>query len=367
MKKQNLHFFFTATAGVLLIPASIYARIHISLTSSTLYSLVGWAIQSTITAMILYQLGVPGSWDAFRHNRMRFIPIAVIALLLICVLGLGAGSVVAFAVFGLAEFVFRGGNWKRVGHALLPWLYLSLGIQIFFIFSGIIVCLRPGTLYDAALNNLDRHIMFGLTANSLSHTFYSLYFVAECVYYGLFGIIGAALLLLCLFGDRRAAMQMSGTILIAYFMSITIFYFFPALGPFIEGDFPRQTFTAITQQDSLEYARVLYHHSQWIPLVAKNYFVAFPSLHLAQPVIAAWFLRRWKRVSLVIVAYSILLAPSILILRWHYLVDIIGGLIVGAVAIAITSPLDPNGRNRRTSGPLVVSSKHLSGSTTLEA
>ena len=231
------------------------------------------------------------------------------AVLLIFLLGLGAGSTVAFVVLGLAEFVFRGGNWKRVGQAVLPFLYLSLGIQISFIFSGIIVCLRPCTLYDAALNNLDKHIMFGLTVNSLSHTFYSLYPVAEWVYYGLFGIIGAALLLLCLFGDRKAAMQMSGTILIAYFMSLTVFYFIPALGPFVEGDFPRQTFTATAQQGSLEYARLLYHHSQWIPLLAKNYFVAFPSLHLAQPVIAAWFLRRWKRVSLVIVAYCILVGP----------------------------------------------------------
>jgi PAP2 superfamily len=352
MKKQNLHFFLTATASVLLIPASIYARIRIGLTLATLYSLVGWAIQSTISAIILYQLGVPGSWDAFRHHRGRFIPIAAVAVLLICILGLAAGSAVAFVVFGLSEFVFRGGNWKGVAQAVLPWLYLSFGIQIAFIFSGIIVCLRPCTLYDAALNNLDKHLMFGFTVNHISNTFYSLYFAAEWVYYGLFGIIGAALLLLCLFGDKRGAMQLSGTILMAYFMSISVFYFLPALGPFVDGEFPRRTFTATAQQDSLVYARLLYHHSQWISLVAKNYFVAFPSLHLAQPLIAAWFLRRWKRVSIVVVAYSTLLVPSILILRWHYLVDIIGGLIVGVASIAITSFLDSDSEYRRTSGPL---------------
>ena len=215
------------------------------------------------------------------------------------------------------------------------------------------MCLRPCTLYDAALNNLDKHIMLGLPVNSLSHTFYSLYPVAEWVYYGLFGIIGAALLLLCLFGDRKAAMQMSGTILIAYFMSLTVFYFIPALGPFVEGDFPpanlysdRATGLVGIRQVAVSPARNGFHC--WRRTTSWH----FRRSHLAQPVIAAWFLRRWKRVSLVIVAYCILSAPSILILRWHYLVDIIGGLIVGAAAIAITSFLDSDAENRRTSGPL---------------
>jgi hypothetical protein len=49
-------------------------------------------------------------------------------------------------------------------------------------------------------------------------------------------------------------------------------------------------------------------------------------MHIAQPIIAAWSLRRWPRASALAFAYCALLVPCILILEWHYFVDILSGM-----------------------------------------
>jgi hypothetical protein len=67
--------------------------------------------------------------------------------------------------------------------------------------------------------------------------------------------------------------------------------------------------------------------------VDTDYFVAFPCLHIAQPLIVIWFLRRWKRIVIFLIAYDLLLIPSILLLEWHYVVDLIGGVAVASMAI----------------------------------
>src|SRR5665811_1639699 len=83
---------------------------------------------------------------------------------------------------------------------------------------------------------------------------------------------------------------------------------------------------------SLVNASALYHHATRItpPL---GYYVAFPSVHVAQPLIAAWFLRKWRRASMIVAGYCGLLVPAIIILQWHYVIDIIAGLAVAALAV----------------------------------
>jgi len=119
-------------------------------------------------------------------------------------------------------------------------------------------------------------------------------------------------------------------------MSLVIFCIFPAQGPFVDASLPQNLMTASIQHASLTNATILYHHSGWIN-PPRAYYVAFPSMHLAQPSIAAWYLRRWRGVSCIVCAYCVLLVMAIVILRWHYAVDILGGLVLAALAVRIVS------------------------------
>ena len=59
-------------------------------------------------------------------------------------------------------------------------------------------------------------------------------------------------------------------------------------------------------------------------------------MHIVQPIIVLWFLRRWRRLVVALIAYDALLVGAILMLEMHYVIDIVAALPVAALAIAIT-------------------------------
>src|SRR5260370_40944597 len=59
-------------------------------------------------------------------------------------------------------------------------------------------------------------------------------------------------------------------------------------------------------------------------------------MHIAQPLIVMWFLRRWKRIVAVLAAYDVLLVIAIVLVEWHYFVDLLAAVPVAGIAIAIT-------------------------------
>jgi hypothetical protein len=59
-------------------------------------------------------------------------------------------------------------------------------------------------------------------------------------------------------------------------------------------------------------------------------------MHFAQALISLWFLRRWKRLLILLIIFDALLVPSILLLENHYLVDLITAVPVAGLAIAIS-------------------------------
>lgn len=326
------HIWLSAIFFILLLPASYAVRLtpQFSLTDAKL--LGGWVILSIFWAALLYQVSVPGSWAAYRSSSPRLLLVIPLLLGMALVYGPAQGILAAVAVFAIAEFYFRAGDWQRAAGALLPWLYLVAGIKIAAYFSAVIVSLRPCTEYDPAFARLDSFLLHGGSVVQFSNASAALYSPAEFIYYCMFGAMGTGILFLCLAGDSRAALQMSGSILTAYYLSLLLFYFFPAQGPFVTAGLPPRLLTAQMESNSLTHATALFHHTRWLASHA-DYYVAFPSLHIAQPLIAAWFLRRWRVLSTLVFGYCVLLAPAILILRWHYVTDILGGLAVAVLAV----------------------------------
>jgi len=233
---------------------------------------------------------------------------------------------------------------KSARAVLPPALYLFVGFLLVFGYNDIILSLRFFGATDPAFNAMDQWLLHGISVSSLCHWAVhhfplSFFRFLEFIYFGMFSQIGAALLLTGLYDGGRRAFQFVGTILTAYYLALALFYLWPSQGPFYLcpahfSVFPGQLQTYALQKWSIANSQGLWRHVQ-VRHISTDYYIAFPCMHIAQPLVVLWFLRRWKRILAVLAAYDGLLLAAIVLLEWHYVVDIIAGVVVAGLAIAI--------------------------------
>jgi hypothetical protein len=143
-------------------------------------------------------------------------------------------------------------------------------------------------------------------------------------------------------------MRYVGILTTGYAMALAIFYFLPTIGPFIlqpSPDFPNSLNTVLTQRIIFTKAQLLSRHQLAIPEILQvnlvDYYIGFPSMHIAMPLIAIWFLRRWRRVALLVAVFDLFLVMAIVLLEWHYFLDLAGGVAIALAAIALNpAPLE---------------------------
>lgn len=338
---KKLHVIFTFIMLILLVPACVRTHILPDSPGSVFIFMLGWVAQSIACAALLYQVGTPGAWKSLATGAKRFLLAPLIPLIILPNFGLGpTGWLLCFVSVVVVEFQFRGARWRDALSALLPWLYLTITLQVMLGLNAVIVSVRPINLYDPFFQRLD-WTLFHLSIQHFAHTHFAsaLYIPADAIYYSMPGFMGAALLFLCLAGDRTSAWDFAGSIAVAYYISLIVFFILPAKGPYSLDPIhlPASLPTASVQYALNFNARTLYHHSAWISS-AFGYFISFPSMHIVQPLLAGWYLRRWKRVSALVFVYCAFLVASIFVLEWHYAVDIVGGFLV-AIAAAWLAPL----------------------------
>lgn len=86
----------------------------------------------------------------------------------------------------------------------------------------------------------------------------------------------------------------------------------------------------VTLQTGISIVSWAYHN------MIANPVAAFPSLHAAYPILAFLFLREhWRRWSIVMLIYTVVVWFAIIYLGHHYLVDALGGLIYALAAYVV--------------------------------
>jgi hypothetical protein len=130
-------------------------------------------------------------------------------------------------------------------------------------------------------------------------------------------------------------------ILFSYYIALLMFYLWPAQGPYYLcpahfSRFPASLQTYNIQKTLIAHALALWRHEP-ISRISTDYFIAFPSMHIVQPIIVLWFLRRWRKMVIALAAYDLLLVAAILMLEEHYAIDILVGVPLAMLAIAITA------------------------------
>ena len=349
---RDLHFWLSALLGAALIPLLKQFGLPIAfdwLKLGSAYWLVLAAQSIFVATLFSLLVFVPEArLDLPRFLRQqgpRVLLLLIYFLALCWMLTWVKALIVTVDTVAILEFSRRlkaAERRKIIGAILLPGLYLFAGFLLVFGYNDIILSLRFFGATDATFNAMDRWLLRGISVSALCHwavRSFPLFFfrILEFIYFGMFSQIGAALILSALYDGRRRAFQFVGAILTAYYIALALFYLWPSQGPFYLcpthfSIFTDQLQSYALQKWSIANSQALWKHVQ-INRISTDYYIAFPCMHIAQPLVVMWFLRRWKRMVAVLAAYDILLLVAIVLLEWHYVVDIVAGVLVAGSAV----------------------------------
>jgi PAP2 superfamily len=227
---------------------------------------------------------------------------------------------------------------------LVPALYFSAGFVLISSYNVLIGSCRYFASYDQLFNSIDKILMFGWSVPELSRILAekgspTIFMLLEKSYFFMFPQIGAAIILLAIQSEGRQALRFVGTIALAYQFATLIYFCVPSLGPFylsnpVSAGLPRALVTTQIQADLVHKLESLWQTGSK-GSIGLDFYIAFPCMHIAQPLIVLWFLRSMKRIVWILGAYDFVMLFSIVFLQWHYVVDLAGGAIVSFIAIMI--------------------------------
>jgi hypothetical protein len=339
-----------------LAPALFLLRIPVRFAWNILLAdWLGLCLQSVFFAVLLYLLGFPWRetvapvWNRYRHDGGRLLLFLILSVVLFAMFGPGKGFLLCVDALALLEFSDRLRERcvpaRNPGAAvLLPATYLFFGLLLVFAYNDVIVSLRFYGAFDSRFEALDGALLGGRTVPEMAHAALrdlpaGIFRALDFLYFAMFPQIGAGILLTGLGCGRGRALQFVGAILTAYYLALALFFLFPSLGPFSVCVHHFESFPAGLRATALERDLVVRLEAMRAgarpAAIGADYYIAFPCLHITQPLIVLWFLWRWRRIRLFLIGLDLLLLPAILLLEWHYVVDLAGGVAVAILAIWI--------------------------------
>lgn len=356
MKPRYWHYWISLLLALVLVPVLRFENLPVKFDWITL-GVAYWillAAQSIFAAVLLCLIGLPPEQvlkpflARYRENPLRIIPLLLFLAILVWLTSWLRALVLGVDAVALLE-LFRRQKPKGLHHAaaaiFAPAAYLFFGFLMVLAYNNVSVSVRNNFATDPALAAIDHWLLYGHSVSELTHwalqAFPLWFFKAlEFIYFGMFLQIGATLILLALSDGRTRALQFVGTILMSYYLALIIFYIWPAQGPYTLcpahfSRFPTSLQSYTIQATLIPHALALFHHAP-ISRISTDYFIAFPCMHIVQPIIVLWFLRRWRRMFLALAVYDLVLVAAILMLEMHYVIDILVALPVAMLSIAIT-------------------------------
>ncbi len=356
MKPRYWHYWISLILVSALVP--VLRSQHLPLRFDwTTFGIAYWLLmsaQSVFVAVVLCVIGLPREkvltpfLARYRQNLLRIVPL----LAFFVILGLLTTWLEALVLSIDAAAVLELLNRKKgrsvrdaAASVLAPAAYLFFGFAMVLAYNYAIVSVRFNPATDPALAAIDRWLLQGHSVSEFTHWAVQAYplwvFRAlEFIYFGMFPQIGATLILVALSEGRTRAFQFVGTILLSYYLALAIFYIWPAEGPFYLcpdhfSRFPSSLQCYSLQKNLIQHSLALWRHEP-ISRISIDYFIGLPCMHIVQPLIVLWFLRRFRPIMIVLAAYDLLLVAAILLLEQHYAIDVLAGLPVAAIAIAVT-------------------------------
>jgi hypothetical protein len=213
--------------------------------------------------------------------------------------------------------------------------------------KGVVPLLRPGDLFDRELLDADRGLFLGTDPATLMHDVLGTGLVAHVlstIYASFIVFLPLSLGVALVFArDVQVSLFYATTLSINWILGAATYFLLPALGPIyafpeLFSELPRTTVTHL--QEMLLDDRVGFLADP--DTGTTQAIAAFASLHIAMSfsaVLAAHALHLGRRVVVALWAWLVLTFAATIYLGWHYVLDDVAGLAIGALAFVLARAL----------------------------
>jgi len=308
--------------------------------------------ESIFFASVLYVLAFPRNVRTLWERWWRHKPKLLIGIVLLAEATWITGWLVTLVVFVEVVAILEVLRWARgrnlpvailLFSVLLPAVWMFLGLLVVSSYNNVIASVRFYGAYDGLFNRMDTWLLLGMDVPSLSHKASMLFSEGffkflDFVYFRMFAEVGAGIVITTLHYGRKRGLALVAAIMFSYYVALLLYYLLPSLGPFYVCRNHGSNFPGI-EAYGIQRALLVSLDSIWQQkprgLMSFDYFVAFPCMHIVQPLLVMWFLRRWKPFLVALSIYNSVLVASIVLLEWHYVVDLLGGLLVTLFSILV--------------------------------
>jgi len=336
---QRIHYFITFGLAIGLVPLLMYLHLPLHFRWPEIFRpFIGCALQSVFALAIIFSIQYPRELLRIIQQKTAVHYLILAALLAFISWRVGGlnfdfavSSMLAVIIPELIPYTSR----TVLRRAIWAAVYFFLILLTIFAYGTIVPAIRDYNAYDPAFAQIDKILMLGHSIPEVSGRFLAaspgwVRNALELTYFGLFGLQGAVLLWQL---KRESHMRMLGVLAIAYQITLLSYAVFPNLGPF-SLEVAVRTPSIAMQHTLVTYLETLRVNKQ-VFSVGPLYFIGFPSMHIVQGIVTAAFLKPWRRLFRLAVIYNILLFVVIGLLGWHYLSDLLGGIIIAAVALKL--------------------------------
>ena len=256
---------------------------------------------------------------------------------------LGAALIVLFAAF----FVLYG-LWVEKESVRACAFMVGLGLFFWSVLANLIFAnglqTTPFMPIDLTLVKIDRWMGIHtplLMAWTYQHAL--IHRVLNFIYNSLEYELIIIPLLLAIFSSSRTIAIFYLSTLSSLLVGCLIYYFFPTTAP--SGVFHSPYFSQWQRDTSLRFYEV--HHALKVT-TDEGGLIAFPSFHVIWAILLTYPTYPKKWIFYPLASYNFLLIISTVLLGWHYLTDVIGGVILAAAAIAWGECINANLKDRKT-------------------
>jgi membrane-associated phospholipid phosphatase len=129
-------------------------------------------------------------------------------------------------------------------------------------------------------------------------------------------------------GKKEAAERFLIANTIAFLFAVPLFSLLPAIGPWAG-----YHFVGTAEQKACEASIIALHNRHFTDQLRVVGIVCFPSFHVIWAILSAVALSSLKYLRIVANAFAILVVASTVSTGWHYVADVLGGLIFVAISL----------------------------------